>query len=250
MTETMAASGRPEEVYGSIERPDLFYGMPDEDADSWIKQFEMAARSNRWPETLWLDRAGCRLRRAALKWFLTCNFISWRMFKEAFLKKYSPDPLLVNLALERCQQQEWETVQEYADRMRELHARLGEFPESTKVARFVHGLNPQLRFSVYSMRPTDFEQAVEDASYLQSAMGDGGSQPPSYGYGGSFGGGMQNSLGGPVSRPGPVGANRSRDGQPFGWSSRQERDMGYELGGAVSSQGRVHTMGATLVARE
>jgi hypothetical protein len=153
--------------------PDQLASVPlfedGQDARLWLSGLYRKAGIYAWRQEDLLDIATCRLGEKASVWQTghAREHLSWPAFEASFLRRFGPKVEQLAFDLAHCHQSPKESVQAYADRYRELMAKLGINGNDDPVHRhnFMRGLREDIYREVYFMKPQTLDDAVNDAVY-------------------------------------------------------------------------------------
>src|SRR5687767_14267178 len=161
--------------------PTLFYGKEEEDPTEWIRNFDRAAKANRWNEARKMQIIGSYLRGNALHWYedneraLTTKAIAdeedeenhkkrlYKEFTEEFMGIFTTreHKRSWRQQLENIKQRKDEKVDTYSNRFKRLWKNVD--PDGTHeeiyIQRYVDGLREELADKVYDKDPESIEGA-------------------------------------------------------------------------------------------
>ncbi|PVZ98007.1 hypothetical protein BB558_005995, partial [Smittium angustum] len=104
--------------------PKIFRGLEIEDAEKWIKRYELYAKMVKWTEEEKLELLELFLEDRAASWFAiqikTAN--TWDLMKEAFNKKFNgkENELKAWKEIQSIKQESDEDIEQFAIRLEEL----------------------------------------------------------------------------------------------------------------------------------
>ncbi len=165
----------------NVVTPTLFYGKEEEDPTEWIRNFDRAAKANKWDEIRKLELVGVYLRGNALRWYEDneATFIAKEKgedeededYKKRLYKEFTEEFIRIfttrehrrswRQQLENIKQKKDEKVDTYSNRFKRLWKNID--PDGTHeeiyLQRYVDGLREELADKVYDKDPETLEQA-------------------------------------------------------------------------------------------
>ncbi len=163
----------------SIQRPhrvEHFSGSKSENAEQWLRKFEIAAKANGWihDPIMMSDQFLCHLESPASDWFQEQETIitggTWENAKVLFLERFCRSVLQSATDLRRIRQKADETVQQFSERISVLWAKFPTQPEEIKVGDFVGKLLPRYRMIMAYQFPKTTREAINLAKMAEEPL--------------------------------------------------------------------------------
>lgn len=155
--------------------PPHFHGLPHEDAEDWLEQFDRVAAFNAWNADSKLRHVYFALEDSARTWFENqeAGLRTWDTFKAEFLRMFTNTlrkekaQLLLNSRIQHPN----ETVTAYAEEMKRLFRRADPTMSEEKKVRFLmQGVKEQLFAGLVRSPPTTVAEFISEASTIEKAL--------------------------------------------------------------------------------
>lgn len=158
------------------QRVEHFAGSKGENAEQWLRKFEIAAKMNGWindPITM-AEQFLCHLKSPASDWFqeqeAVINGGTWDQAKALFLDRFRRGVLQAAADLRRTRQKKDGTVQQFSERIGALWAKFPNQPEEIKVEDFVSKLLPRYRMIMAYQFPKTTREAINIAKAAEERL--------------------------------------------------------------------------------